>query len=323
MRRIFVVGCPRSGTTLVQAMIARHPDVFSLRETYFFESLLGDAELRWGDREARSTRRWYHRAGIAQSWGRRHLRELEGVHLDSRRRRSTPRGWIACTRRYVAMLDSAARSAGRTSWVEKSPGHLLYLVEIAKCIPDARFVHVLRDGMNVVASVTDADMRRDTAGFRGGIAQWTRRWNHAMETHLARLDDPRHYLLCVEDLIGNTEKEWQMLRDFLGLDPGKPLLARPGSEVADAQAETWKASAISGIAKSVSGKSEALFGPQSVSWLRQHLVSYETVRDMVREQHLTNPAGPERQGEPAERRSAIARKPGGPRRTVERRVRPL
>jgi len=47
MRRTFVVGCPRSGTTLVQAMIARHPDVFSLHETFFFESLLGDAELRW------------------------------------------------------------------------------------------------------------------------------------------------------------------------------------------------------------------------------------------------------------------------------------
>ena len=322
MRRTFVVGCPRSGTTLVQAMIARHPDVFSLRETYFFESLLGDAELRWGDREARSTRRWYHRAGIAQSWGRRRLRELERVHA-SRRRGPAPRRWPACVRRYSAMLDDAASRQRRTQWVEKTPNHLLFLDDIADCIPDARFVHVLRNGVDVVASVRDADMRLETRAFSGGMVRWARRWNHAMETHLAHLEAPRHHLLCIEDLIGNTENEWKMLRDFLALDPGKPLLARPGCEVADAQAEPWKTSAITGIAKSVSGKSQTLFGAQSLAWLREHLASYGSIRDAVREQHRTNCAGPGRQSEVAGRRSTAARNSAGQSRSAGRRMTPL
>jgi hypothetical protein len=284
MRRIFVVGCPRSGTTLVQAMIARHPDVFSLRETYFFESLLGDAQLRWGDREARPTRRWYHRAGFAQSWGRRRLRQLERTHA-AQWRGPTPRRWTACVRRYAAMLDGAASRAQKTHWVEKTPNHILFLDEIANCIPDACFVHVLRNGVDVVASVSDADTRQETRAFSGGMVRWARRWNRAMEINLARLGDPRHYLLCIEDLIDDTETEWKMLRDFLALDPDKPLLANPGCEVADARTEPWKIAAITGIAKVVGGKSQAVFGAQSLTWLYEHLADYETIRQAVRGQH--------------------------------------
>lgn len=307
MRRTFVVGCPRSGTTLVQAMIARHPDVFSLHETFFFESLLGDAELRWGDREARSTRRWYHRAGMAQSWGRHRLRELERSHAARSRQRPVPRRWGACVRRYAALLDEAASRKRRTHWVEKTPNHLLFLDEIAKCIPDARFVHVLRRGIDVIASINDADMQVETRAFSGGTVRWARRWNRAMGMHLAHLGEPRHYLLCLEDLVENPDEEWRMLCEFLVLDPGKPLLDRPGCDVADARAEPWKTAAVNGIAKSMSGKSQALFGPQSLAWLRQHLVSYGAIRDAIREQHRTNAEWSRRPVEHAGRRGVAIR----------------
>ncbi len=39
MQRIFIVGCPRSGTTLLQSVLAAHHDVFSLPETAFFCSV--------------------------------------------------------------------------------------------------------------------------------------------------------------------------------------------------------------------------------------------------------------------------------------------
>jgi hypothetical protein len=306
MRRTFVVGCPRSGTTLVQAMIARHPDVFSLRETYFFESLLGDAQLRWGDREARPTRRWYHRAGFAQSWGRRRLRQLERVHAE-RWRGPTPHRWIACVRRYVAMLDEAASREQKTHWVEKTPNNLLFLDEIADCIPDACFVHVLRNGIDVVASVSDADTRLKTRAFSGGMVRWARRWNRSMEINLARLGDPRHYLLCIEDLVDDTETEWEMLRDFLALAPDKPLLANPGCEVADARTEPWKTAAITGIARPVGGKSQTMFGSQSLAWLREHLMDYRTIREAVRRQHCGSAEKVTHQ--PAGRRVAPTRKP--------------
>lgn len=280
MQRIFMVGCPRSGTTIAQAMLARHPDVFSLHETYFFETLLGDMEYRWHDRGARPHQRWYHRAGLAHASGRRRLRELERAY-PAARRGPVPRRWDACVRRFARMLDGAAAARDRTHWVEKSPGHLLFIDEILACIPDARFVHVLRNGLDVVASVIDADLRLETGGFHGGVAQWARRWNHALAVHRRYLGDPRHHFLCLEDLTGDTAAEWKRLQAFLGLDPERPMLARPGSEVASLADEPWKADAVGGVVRRVRGKSQALFGPQTLAWLRDHLSDYQELRAAI------------------------------------------
>jgi len=311
MRRIFVVGCPRSGTTLVQAMIARHPDVFSLRETCFLRAVLGDLELRWGDLGAHSDRQWYHRAGLARSSGRRLLRELEQRHFAHPWRKPAPRSWSACVKRYVKLLDAVASREGRSHWVEKTPDHLLYLDEIALHVPDAMFVHVLRDGLDVVASVADADMHyhQQTAGFRGGIVQWSKRWNRAMELHVARLGRPNNHALCLEDLIADPDGEWRRLRDFLDLDQNSDLLSRPGSVIADMESEPWKNAAFSGSTCSPHSKVTALFGTRSLTWLQEHLTNYEAIRDAVREQHRTISSDLERQGESPERGSTAVRSP--------------
>ncbi len=50
---------------------------------------------------------------------------------------------------------------GRDLWIEKTPNHLLYLPEIAHHIPDACFVHVIRCGVDVLASIADANLHFD------------------------------------------------------------------------------------------------------------------------------------------------------------------
>lgn len=280
MQRVFVVGCPRSGTTLVQAMLARHPDVFSLPETLFFEALLGDAAARWGDRDARSTCKWHHRMGIARSRGRRCLRQLERLVAPGRRS-PVPWRWRACVRRYVGMLDRAARQQGCACWVEKTPIHLLYLDEIEACVPDVKVVHVLRRGIDVVASIIDADLHWNTAAFYGGVAQWSRRWNHAMDLHARWLGRPRHHALCLEDVVADPRGEWERLRRFLALDPAKPLACWPRSSLADVRTEPWKAAAIGGTARRIESKARTLFGPRALEWLDGTLADYGPIRARV------------------------------------------
>ena len=54
MIRLFVVGCSRSGTTIVQRLLAGHKDLISFPETAFFQRLAGDSELRmFGPEQAR------------------------------------------------------------------------------------------------------------------------------------------------------------------------------------------------------------------------------------------------------------------------------
>ncbi|MDE2178300.1 MAG: sulfotransferase [Xanthomonadaceae bacterium] len=279
-QRVFIVGCPRSGTTVVQALIARHPAVHSFPETGYFESLYGGIRRRWGDLGAHGEHHWYHRMGLARSSGRRRLRRLERM-LAGRKHAASPLTPAACVRRYVDLLDGCARLSGASLWVEKTPSHLMYIDEIARQIPDALFIHVLRNGADVMASIMDGDLHQPTHDFGGGLAVWARRWNRSIEMHLACRDSPRHLLLCLEDLAARPQPGWHRIRAFLGLDASLPLLPQPASLITDPEREPWKRDAASGQLQMPAQKVDALLGPVARAWMRDHLRDYAEVRAQV------------------------------------------
>ena len=165
--------------------------------------------------------------------------------------------------------------------MEKTPAHLMYIDDITRHVPDARFVHGLRNGEDVVASIIDADLNHSTRAFHGGIKRWVRRWNHAMNLQLARIGNERHCILCLEDMVEDFSHEWQRLCTFLDLDPNAPLSAEPASGIANLADEPWKRNAVSGVIEAPLRKSEGLFGPRIRDWMRSTLVSYEDVRAKV------------------------------------------
>ncbi|MDE3140677.1 MAG: sulfotransferase [Pseudomonadota bacterium] len=264
---------------MVQALIARHPDVYTLPETGFFEALYGGTQARWGDPYARDGRRWYHRRlHLAQSRGRRRLRELEhGAGLSRR----PPAPWRdgACVRRFVHMLDRAATRAECSAWIEKTPQHLLYLDEIAAAVPDARFVHVIRQGEDVLASIMDASMRYAEKGiFSGGTARWSLRWNRAASIHREHALRPHHHFVFLEDLIHDTPAEWRRLCGFLGFDPNAELTGNADGLITDVREEPWKNEAVSGQPSKPRRKAESMFGPQVLEWLQRTLMPYDELR---------------------------------------------
>ncbi|MDP5181620.1 sulfotransferase [Blastococcus sp. BMG 814] len=130
MRRIFVVGCPRSGTTLLQSFLAAHPQVHSFPETHFFHRL----QAPRGGRRA---------AGLAATGAAGRLDEAAG-RLGAPRRRPV----LPTVRRsgaaFVAMADAAARRNGADTWVEKTPANLYVLDLIERVVPGAQVVHIVR-----------------------------------------------------------------------------------------------------------------------------------------------------------------------------------
>lgn len=284
MQRVFVVGCPRSGTTIIQAMLARHSGVYTLPETAFFVELLAGLRWRWGDPGAiRRGERLAHRLGFARHRGRRAIHQLQ-------RQLQAPAGWppvsrASCIRRFVATLDRAAEAAGRHTWIEKTPHHLLYIPEIQAHVPDARFVHVVRPGPDVLASVTHANMRfADNRAFGGDMQQWIGRWNRAMEIHHRYLGQPAHHVVMLEDLVAEPERHWRQLGDFLGL-PGPLPDGAPGDQyIADLRREPWKHKALNGQPQRQQSMVAQLFGPQLQQWLSQQMVSYDTLQQRCRAQ---------------------------------------
>jgi hypothetical protein len=279
MRRTFVVGCPRSGTTIVQALLARHPAIHTFPETAFFEQLHGKLEWRWGDVRAKNRTRWRQRLGLA----RRRTREAFAI-LHRQLIGSSPFPWTPLrnrplSRRFLDLLDRSAAGAGRSMWLEKTPNHLLYIPEIEALVPDARFVHVVRRGVDVLASLADVHLRfENDAVFGGGTVHWARRWNRAMQIHHQHVDRPNHYFVFLEDLVRQPEAEWARLCDFLGLAVDTPLDSACQQPIANLDYEPWKVSAIHGQLRKADPKVDGLFGPKMQRWLQAHLASYDELR---------------------------------------------
>ncbi|MFC4763939.1 sulfotransferase family protein [Dyella koreensis] len=281
MRRTFVVGCPRSGTTIVQAMLARHPAVFTLPETGFFEHLHGNTAWRWGD-----ARIEYQQARLQQRLGfsRKHERNL--FMTLQRMLSSSPVSSLrpslrirTLERRFITLLDRLAQENGRDMWLEKTPNHLLFIPEIEALVPDARFVHVIRPGMDVLASLADASLlfENDNA-FPGGTVHWTKRWNRAMQIHRTHMAQPQHYLLFLDDLIEHPEREWLRLCEFLDIAADAPLNDACIQLIADLEQEPWKRRSIHGHLRMPDSKADGLFGPKLQRWLQTRLASYDDLR---------------------------------------------
>lgn len=280
MRRTFVVGCPRSGTTVVQAMLARHPEVFTLPETGFFLRLLGGSAYRWGDRDAKAPRvRLARRLGLARRYGRREFLDLQRNLLGSLPPHShAPWREDTCVTRFFQTLDELTERAQRSMWIEKTPAHLLYLDDIERYLPDARFVHVIRPGIDVMASLLDANMRYDASNaFGGDLARWVGRWNRAAEIHRAHIGSEHHHFVFLEDLTRDPEAEWQRLCQFLGLPTEASLDDACQQTISYPELEPWKQAALSGQPRQTASKVNEVFGPRLRDWLRHKLASYEAL----------------------------------------------
>ena len=143
--RIFVVGCPRSGTTLVQSLLAAHSQVVAFTESHLFDkgflSLGASSFVR-------------HRQ--LQEYAAKFVRENEHLPEHARSR------LLACDemrvpgdvgRRIVTVLDEVARARGASHWVEKTPDHVFRISLIRSVAPHARFIHVIRQAEGVLPSL--------------------------------------------------------------------------------------------------------------------------------------------------------------------------
>jgi tetratricopeptide (TPR) repeat protein len=194
---IFIVGMPRSGTTLLERMLGLHSEVESAEELLDFGQVLAAA--------ARKVQAEHPEKNLVEA----------SLSID----------FAALGREYMKSARQAAR--GSRVFIDKMPINFIYCGLIKKALPNARILHLVRDPMDVCYAVYKTLFNQaypfsydidELAGYYTCYHRMMRHWHDVMPGGV--LDVP------YEDLVTNTEEEARRILAWCGLE-WEPAVLNP------------------------------------------------------------------------------------------------
>lgn len=212
----FVVGLERSGATLLRLMLDAHPALAIPPDTHFLPDLIRTCSHRNDSRAVflEMFRQAQNRADFHLSWTlfEDRVMALREFRLDE------------ATRVFYRLY---AERFGKKRWGDKSPGYELHLSRIGELLPEARFIHLIRDGRDRFLSLRKVYWETGTASE--AAAQWARRIRTAREQSQKVV----HYLeIRYEDLVREPEQILRKVCEFIELEFSPVMLDyhRTGTE---------------------------------------------------------------------------------------------
>ena len=228
--RIFLIGCARSGTTLLQSMLMSHSQIHSFPETHFFEKgFSGKRSL---------VLRGYYLSLLANEW----LTELKENGFNVPKVKPT---WFRkkMTKRFIYVLDELTLGQKKNIWIEKTPAHINYIPLISKWVDKVKFIHIIRDGRAVVASMYEAAQKypQHWGGTRSA-KDCAIEWNNTILITSKYADNPDHLILSYEQLIADPEKNIKKACKFLNVQFEKAMITQfsKNAEQVIGNYEKWK-----------------------------------------------------------------------------------
>jgi tetratricopeptide (TPR) repeat protein len=188
-RPVFIVGMPRSGTTLTEQILAAHPQVYAAGERLFWGAVLG-ALVRSAPRREGSM-----------------VEAIDSVH---------ERVWEDAGTAYLSRIDEV--DAGSRRFTDKLPANFALLPFIRLVFPRARIVHVRRDPLATIASCITAPFSdpalafsvEDWARFQGIYQALMDSWRPLLGDQLLELE--------YEELVSDLPAQARRLVRFIGLE---------------------------------------------------------------------------------------------------------
>lgn len=198
----FVCGVTRSGTTLLRLMLDAHPELAIPGETHWVPKLIRRIEQRRMSADEIAdfivgSKRWpdFHLDPDAL---RARLRELDHVNAADAIR---------------AFYRLYSEREGKTRYGDKTPGYVREMLRLQRVLPEARFVHIIRDGRDVALSHLRMNWGPET--YEESAQLWVERITKARRM----APKVRHYMeVHFEDLVRDTEGVLRKVCDFIELD---------------------------------------------------------------------------------------------------------
>jgi len=143
---VLIVGTPRSGTSLLRAILNRHSAIGLCDETYFFY-YVANRRRAFGDLADPSNRA----RAVDRYMETRRIKRL-GLDREALASRMKSEG-VDAGALFSSLLRFYAESKGKRRYGEKTPQHALEAERLAAMFPAGRIIHLVRDPRDVVASL--------------------------------------------------------------------------------------------------------------------------------------------------------------------------
>jgi len=202
MQPIFIVGCQRSGSTMLGALLGGAAEAIAIPEAQFVAELAPDSADAPVD-PARVI------DAIAEHYRFRIWNfDLEGARPD-------PGGSYADTIRWLVARYAAAQGReGVTRWIDHQPGHVREMAVLRSHFPALKAVHVVRDGRAVAASIMPLNWGPNAVHSAANF--WAQRvaMGSALRSYLG---EDAWMEVRYEDIVTDPEPVLRRIAAFLGL----------------------------------------------------------------------------------------------------------
>jgi hypothetical protein len=200
----FIVGCPRSGTTMLASLLDKHTKIAVPPETHFFDQTVKIHELDY---------KLNHHDLIKDLENNFRIQDIEIDYNDFTEffvtnYESTYKGL------FQALSDYYINKNQKSIFGEKTPNHLLHIDEILKLFPHAKIILIVRDGRDVVMSL------KAVPWIHNDVKRLSYLWNNRISygNYITKKYSNNVYKVYYESILDTPKEELKKIMHFLDME---------------------------------------------------------------------------------------------------------
>lgn len=192
-KTVFVLGMPRSGTTLTESIIGSHSECVACGESGLLQS----------------------------SFDKINVNELYEHHrrfaFVNKLADFTHNDFNQIAKNYIKKISQLGGSTFKT--VDKMPHNFIYTTLLPKIFPNGKFIHIKRNPIANILSIYEQNFKsfHSYGNSLSTLINYYKTYQNYMDISLSQLPDGQVYELIYEDLVNNTEEEVRKLLDYCDL----------------------------------------------------------------------------------------------------------
>jgi hypothetical protein len=207
MRQVFIGGCERSGTTMLGAMLGTHNRCLCLPESGFFINILQGENIDLTEINVQPILQKIARHPRFKIW---EMRLAANNWPDNQPKAS-----------YSAIIEWVVRQYGQENgkpfpdyWVDQTPNNMKYAATWLSIFPDARLIHLVRDGRAVANSLMSLKW---VNSMDRAASYWLERLSYGLAAEIY-YGKERVKRILYEELVSDPETILKEICNFLEID---------------------------------------------------------------------------------------------------------